>query len=280
MREQVKPKRLGAVGPELFPGCGLCHVERDSVVRHRAAAPRFPSSSRLGPAESADMRLRRLRQPHAGHRRHPCGPRQAGDRRLRLRACDTPSPKRRRTSSFDIRLNITTPYMPITSDGKEPDLEPFLDEISDAVAKAVRKARRPDAKAEGTSQKDVVLDNLDDVIAAVSGEEGYRFNARQLFYALRPIVMDETGEELKIANFTKIITDYESRERRNPADVPRAARLDHASAPRRDHHARHPDGRGVRAPGMDFQQAALHREGRRAWRRSSRTAGWSGTTAP
>ena len=98
--------------------------------------------------------------------------------------------------------------MPITSDGKEPNLEPFLDAISDAVAKAVRKARRPDAK--GTTQKDVVLDNLDDVIAAVSGEEGYRFNERQLFYALRPIVMEETGKELKIANFTSIITDYEN----------------------------------------------------------------------
>ena len=36
------------------------------------------------------------------------------------------------------------------------------------------------------TQKDVVLDNLDDAIAAVSGEEGYRFNARQLFYFLRP----------------------------------------------------------------------------------------------
>ena len=109
---------------------------------------------------------------------------------------------------FAIRLNITTPYMPITSDGKEPDLEPFLDEICDAVAKAVRKAHRPDAK--GMSQKDVVLDNLDDAIAAVSGEEGYRFNARQLFYFLRPIVMDETGKELKIGNFTSIITDYEN----------------------------------------------------------------------
>ena len=55
-----------------------------------------------------------------------------------------------------------------------------------------------------------MLDNLDDVIADVSGEEGYRFNMRQLFYGLRPIVMDETGEELKLGNFTSIITDYES----------------------------------------------------------------------
>lgn len=46
--------------------------------------------------------------------------------------------------NFNIRLNITTPYMPITSDGKEPDLQPFLNAICDAVSKAVRKARRPE----------------------------------------------------------------------------------------------------------------------------------------
>jgi hypothetical protein len=72
----------------------------------------------------------------------------------------------------------------------------------------VKRAHRPDAK--GMSQKDVVLDNLDDVIADVSGDGEYRFNARQLFYALRPIVQEELGDELQIGNFTRIITDYES----------------------------------------------------------------------
>ena len=80
--------------------------------------------------------------------------------------------------------------MPITSDGKAPDLNPFLREITTAVGKVVRKAHRPNAGV--ASQKDVVLDNLDDVIADVSGDGEYRFNARQLFYALRPIVRDET----------------------------------------------------------------------------------------
>jgi hypothetical protein len=112
-------------------------------------------------------------------------------------------------SQFRIQLNITTPYMPITSDGKAPDLNPFFDEICEAVQKAVRKAHRRNAKDKVT-QKDVVLDNLDTVIAEVSGDGEFRFNERQLFYALRPIVMKETGEELKIGNFKTIITDYES----------------------------------------------------------------------
>jgi hypothetical protein len=108
---------------------------------------------------------------------------------------------------FDIWLNIITPFMPITSDGKEPDLNPFFNVIATAIGKTVRKAHRPNSG--GVSQKDVVLDNLDDVLAEVSGDGEFRFNARQLFYGLRPIVMQETGEELKIGNFTGIITDYE-----------------------------------------------------------------------
>jgi hypothetical protein len=107
---------------------------------------------------------------------------------------------------FIIRINITTPYMPITSDGKEPNLKPFLAGIETAVAKAVRKAHRPSAGK--VSQKQVVLDNLDEVIEAVSG--GLRFNSRQLLYRLRPIVMDELGEVLKENNFASIITDYEA----------------------------------------------------------------------
>ena len=47
---------------------------------------------------------------------------------------------------FDIKLNITTPYMPITSDGKAPDLGPFLDQICIAVGRVVKKAHRPNAK--------------------------------------------------------------------------------------------------------------------------------------
>ena len=52
-----------------------------------------------------------------------------------------------------------------------------------------------------------MLDNLAAVIASVSGNGEYRFNERQLFYGLRPIVMDEMGEELKIGHFKSIITE-------------------------------------------------------------------------
>src|SRR5215831_3719200 len=113
-----------------------------------------------------------------------------------------------REVQFLIAINITTPYMPITSDGKEPNLEPFLPAIVTATGKAVRKAHRPTAGGR-VSQKDIVLDNLDDAIAIVSGDGEFRFNERQVLYVIRKIVHDEIDETLTTANFKAIITDYE-----------------------------------------------------------------------
>ena len=43
-----------------------------------------------------------------------------------------------------------------------------------------------------------------------SGDSEHRYNQRQLFYVLRPIVKDEINEELKENNFKSIIDDYEN----------------------------------------------------------------------
>jgi hypothetical protein len=110
---------------------------------------------------------------------------------------------------FDIVVNIISPYVPITSDGKAPNLKPFLKVIADVTQKAVRKARRPTA-GDRTSQKDIVLDNLDTGIAAVSGDGAFRFNQRQILYVLRKTVSDEIGKTLTTENFNNIITDYEN----------------------------------------------------------------------
>jgi hypothetical protein len=99
--------------------------------------------------------------------------------------------------------------MPITSDGKEPNLAQFLTAIAAAVGKAVRKSYNPKEDKQRT-QKDIVLANLDAAIASVSGDGEFEFGHRQLLYALRPIVMKEIGENLKTPNFNQIITDYEN----------------------------------------------------------------------
>ncbi|UGY21830.1 hypothetical protein HU675_0027895 [Bradyrhizobium septentrionale] len=203
---EVTPKRLGAVGADLFPD--RAYAASSGEVSFGFGPPAaIPFVVEVWAAESASMQLIACvnRTPVTGDILAWRRKREINLSGCNLRHTVAEAPKE---ANFDIRLNVITPYMPITSDGKEPDLRPFLDQIGDAVAKVVRKARRPNAK--GVTQKDVVLDNLDDAIAAVSGEEGYRFNARQLFYFLRPIVMEETGKELQIKNFTGIIDDYEN----------------------------------------------------------------------
>jgi hypothetical protein len=124
-----------------------------------------------------------------------------------LNAYCSDAPKK---GAYDVKVNLTTPYCPITSDGKAPNLEPFTDKIIAAIETAMRKAQRAAPKDKQVTQKDVVLDNLDSAIAAASGDGKYRFGERQVFYQLRDPVREETGQELKIGNFKTVITDYEN----------------------------------------------------------------------
>jgi hypothetical protein len=112
--------------------------------------------------------------------------------------------------SYDLLLNVTTPYCPLTSDGKEPDLKPFAPTIVASLERVLKKARRSTATEKGLSQKDLVLASLNSAVAKVSGDGEYRFNERQLFYVSRPLVMEKTGKPLTINNFKTILTDYES----------------------------------------------------------------------
>jgi hypothetical protein len=206
---QVNPASLGPVGPGLFPQRAYAASNGFALFGDDASTQaRIPFVVEAWVVQKPSMGLTVCvnRTPVASQ----VGA-QRDNREIDIFGCGLAHTvaKAPKDMMFSITLNITTPYMPITSDGKQPDLKPFFHEISTAVQKAVRKARRPDAKSDFVSIKSVVLDNLDDVIDEVSGVEGYRFNARQLFYALRPIVKEETGNELHLGNFTSIITDYE-----------------------------------------------------------------------
>jgi Topoisomerase 6 subunit A/Spo11, Toprim domain len=207
---QVQPKRLGAVGPQAFLSCAyaVTHgVASFGSARPQAEIP-FVVEAWAEEKTEGDTYLGACvnRTPATGDLHA------ARDKRdidafgcgLSYTIAKAPS-----AVQFNIWINVTTPYMPITSDGKAPDLKPFLNEIQTAVSKAVRKAHRPEAGSR-VSQKDIVLDNLDAVIADVSGDGRYRFNQRQLLYRLRPIVRDELRSDLTTTNFAAIITDFES----------------------------------------------------------------------
>ena len=114
-----------------------------------------------------------------------------------------------------IIFNIITPYMQITSNGKQPDLSHMQDVIYATVEKAIKKVKKvnklnkidtPKAK----TQKEVMLDNLCTAIDKASGGGEYRFSLRQLYYATRPYVIDGLGTELEYGYFCGVITDYEN----------------------------------------------------------------------
>ena len=212
----VNPKRLGAVGPEAFPGCAyaIAHSEArfgssplEAVIPFAVEAWAAKSTPDESGGRSRNFALVTVnRTPVAAdfmlyHDKSDvdvvgCG--------LNHTVAKAPQ-----GSKLTLWLNVMTPYMPITSDGKEPNLAPFVASIIEAAGKAVRKER---GGANGTSQKDVVFEHLAEVIDIVSGPEHYRFNERQLFYRLRPIVREETGQELKLSNW-KSASSTPTRER-------------------------------------------------------------------
>ena len=76
----------------------------------------------------------------------------------------------------ELVVNVQIPYMPITSNGKEPDLELFKHDIQDAIATAARRCQRANPSIKGTTQNNVILDNLAMAIGHSSGSGVYRFS--------------------------------------------------------------------------------------------------------
>lgn len=108
-------------------------------------------------------------------------------------------------------INIQIPYMPITSTGKEPDLNRFLPDIAKVVTKASRKCQKANPSSKNINQNDVIYAHLPNAIAHASGSGKYRFSLRQLFYAIRPRFLEAFGNrEPNYDWFAKVIADYET----------------------------------------------------------------------
>lgn len=113
-----------------------------------------------------------------------------------------------------VLLNVTTPYMPITTDGKEPDFSQYINPIYNVMRKATKKLRTLIRKSNpaGDSQTKIIVNNLYDAIDKASGNGQYRYSLRQLFYAIRPYILegDADNRELDYNHFGRVITKYES----------------------------------------------------------------------
>jgi len=107
---------------------------------------------------------------------------------------------------FTLWINVVTPAMPITTDGKEPDFLRIFDTVTKAVRKATAVLKSTIKKSQG-SQKDTICDHLLDAVTKASGNGKYRYSLRQLYYAVRPLLPEAT---LDYKYFATVITEYEA----------------------------------------------------------------------
>lgn len=109
-------------------------------------------------------------------------------------------------------INITTPFMPITSDGKAPDLSILVDDILDAAKIAARRATRL-ARIAGEpaeNKKSVINALIPDALQKASGNGSYRYSIRQLYYAVRPGYLAKFKEEPDYNYFCAVVTEFEA----------------------------------------------------------------------
>jgi hypothetical protein len=78
-----------------------------------------------------------------------------------------------------------------------------------AARRAVDAHRTTEGRTKSKTQKSIILGALKDAIKKVSGDGQHRYSHRQLFYAIRPLLIKEFGKEPNYGTFTDVIKDHE-----------------------------------------------------------------------
>lgn len=110
-------------------------------------------------------------------------------------------------------LNVVTPYMPITSDGKSPNFQEMNSTIKACLSNSLKKAKKLDIilnNSNSVNEKDIIVNNLQNAIAKASGYGQYIFSQRQLYYAIRPYVMNALDKQPEYNYFCRVLTEYEN----------------------------------------------------------------------
>jgi hypothetical protein len=219
---QVKPKRLGAVGPQLQsyagyareagafqiePARGKLPAVMPVVVEAWASPADLPAISTYVNRTpiTAEMHVSRCMKDKAAYGLMGCG---LSDEHQNT-ACPI---KAGRGREYSLVVNVTTPHMPITTDGKAPDLSVIGGTIRDTLEKAIRRAKRKNGNGNGrqTTQAAVITKALPAAIDKNRGQRQCRYNLRNLFYAVRPHVIETLGTEPEWNYFCKVVGDIEA----------------------------------------------------------------------
>jgi hypothetical protein len=118
---------------------------------------------------------------------------------------------RKDAGEFQVLVNVITPYVPLMSSGKDPDLHAIWDGICAVIEKAIRVAKRTALKIGGTrsSQKSIIRSRIETAAAKLSGGGKFLFSLRQLFYEIRPYLIQALGREPNYGTFGRIVGEYE-----------------------------------------------------------------------
>jgi hypothetical protein len=112
-------------------------------------------------------------------------------------------------AAYEITLAVTAPLIPVTTEGKEPDLKPLWHAIEPALAKAMRAAYRSAAQGEARRGdiKDACYAVMPEAYLKASGGDKLPANARQIYYSAAEFVEKRYGSHLVIKDdyFTKTL---------------------------------------------------------------------------
>lgn len=103
-----------------------------------------------------------------------------------------------RSHSYRVILSVSSPYIPIISSGKEPNLldGAYSSAIKEALHYTMKKAgaANPKRKTSNLTLIDAAEICMEDAYNKVSNNGQYWANARQLMYAARPRMLEITGQ--------------------------------------------------------------------------------------
>jgi hypothetical protein len=115
---------------------------------------------------------------------------------------------------FTIYLSLISPHVTLTNDGKSPTLVPYAKQIAEVAKKAMcmahRRMERPAGKK--VTQKAAASSGMLEAYEHASGASALSPNARQVMYAARGRILEQTGlTRLDSAYFTQtLLPDFEA----------------------------------------------------------------------
>lgn len=222
--EPIKLRRLGAAGKDAFPDRhhyvvdhGSFHVEPKKGT-FTGTIPfvielwvRPPSSSQQKPHFLVHVN----RSPIVNA--ILCTP---SGRRINIIGCGLNGSYAEDVGLYDFWLNVQTPYLPLWSNSKSPDLTALNTVVFNALEKSIGKGKKSRKRQEDQqkSKKDFILGDLDRAIEKASGSGTYRYSLRQLFYAVRPkFLLQFKNAKFDYGWFCQVVSDYEMKKQ---SDLP------------------------------------------------------------